>query len=330
MEDVVQVGTIGLIKAIDRFDLSREVEFTTFAVPYIVGEIKRFFRDTSWAVHVPRRLQELRIDLAKANEELFQRLDRSPTDAELAEHLGLSEDEVIDGLVASNGYTASLARRARRREPGRPGRPRTRTGSATSIPPWRSSENLHALKPLMEQLGDRDRRILQMRFGEEMTQSEIGAELGVSQMHVSRLLTKALTRLRRGMLAGRPNGPTATATTSRGGLRRRTSGARPGIRSGPTLPCGVLPAVPASSAAARRGTDDEAEQPDRENDHGDPPQCLQGEPGTEEKEREKQYHEKGNHDYQPPPPEYPSVWGTLLIISVVVERRHEAQPGGAA
>ncbi|WP_373689124.1 RNA polymerase sigma factor SigF [Streptomyces sp. Rer75] len=201
MEDVVQVGTIGLIKAIDRFDLSREVEFTTFAVPYIVGEIKRFFRDTSWAVHVPRRLQELRIDLAKANEELFQRFDRSPTTTELAEHLNLSEDEVLDGLVASNGYSTSSL--------DAPADPETGTTRVTTYadrigevdPAMEVVENLHALKPLVEQLGDRDRRILQMRFGEEMTQSEIGAELGVSQMHVSRLLTKSLTRLRRGMLA---------------------------------------------------------------------------------------------------------------------------------
>ncbi|EFL25019.1 RNA polymerase sigma-F factor [Streptomyces himastatinicus ATCC 53653] len=198
MEDVVQVGTIGLIKAIDRFDLSREVEFTTFAVPYIVGEIKRFFRDTSWAVHVPRRLQELRIDLAKANEELFQRFDRSPTTTELAEHLNLSEDEVLDGLVASNGYSTSSL--------DAPADPETGTTRVTTYadrigevdPAMEVVENLHALKPLVEQLGERDRRILQMRFGEEMTQSEIGAELGVSQMHVSRLLTKSLTRLRRG------------------------------------------------------------------------------------------------------------------------------------
>src|SRR6478735_7997451 len=106
MEDIVQVGTIGLIKAIDRFDLAREVEFTSFAVPYIVGEIKRFFRDTTWAVHVPRRLQELRVDLAKAKERLAAVLDRQPSVHELAVDLDLSDDEVIEGLVASNGYMA--------------------------------------------------------------------------------------------------------------------------------------------------------------------------------------------------------------------------------
>ena len=96
MEEIVQVGTIGLIKAIDRFELSREVEFTSFAIPYIVGEIKRFFRDSTWAVHVPRRLQELRVTLAKAKEDLSGRLDRDPTVAELAHHLDLTEEEVIE------------------------------------------------------------------------------------------------------------------------------------------------------------------------------------------------------------------------------------------
>ncbi|WP_237550093.1 sigma-70 family RNA polymerase sigma factor, partial [Streptomyces sp. SID1034] len=106
MEDVIQVGTIGLIKAIDRFELSREVEFTSFAVPYIVGEIKRFFRDTTWAVHVPRRLQELRVEIAKAKETLARDLDRDPTVSELAALLDRDEEEVVEGLVAANGYTA--------------------------------------------------------------------------------------------------------------------------------------------------------------------------------------------------------------------------------
>jgi len=107
MEDIVQVGTIGLIKAIDRFELSRGVEFPTFAMPTIVGEIKRFFRDTSWSVRVPRRLQELRLDLAKAGDELAQKLDRAPTVAELAERLKLPEHEIIEGMAASNAYTAT-------------------------------------------------------------------------------------------------------------------------------------------------------------------------------------------------------------------------------
>jgi RNA polymerase sigma-B factor len=201
MEDIVQVGTIGLIKAIDRFDLSREVEFTTFAVPYIVGEIKRFFRDTSWAVHVPRSLQERRIELAKAMDALSQTLDRAPTTAELAEHMGLSPEEVTEGIVAGNGYTAGSLDLPTDTD-------NDSAGGATFVerlgdddPGIEHVENLQTLKPLLAELPERDRQILQMRFGAEMTQSQIGTELGISQMHVSRLLNRTLARLRRQMLA---------------------------------------------------------------------------------------------------------------------------------
>ncbi|MFJ9886992.1 RNA polymerase sigma factor SigF [Streptomyces sp. NPDC091287] len=203
MEDIVQVGTIGLIKAIDRFDLSREVEFTSFAVPYIVGEIKRFFRDTSWAVHVPRRLQELRVDLAKAKESLAGDLDRDPTVRELAKDLGIEESEVTEGIVASNGYTAgSLDMPTDTAEAG----PRQTAGRTFADvlgepdPAMETVENLHALAPLLGELDERERRIIDMRFGQEMTQAQIGAELGISQMHVSRLLSRMLGKLRSGML----------------------------------------------------------------------------------------------------------------------------------
>ncbi|MEU4029073.1 RNA polymerase sigma factor SigF [Streptomyces anulatus] len=203
MEDIIQVGTIGLIKAIDRFDLSREVEFTSFAVPYIVGEIKRFFRDTSWAVHVPRRLQELRVDLAKAKESLAGDLDRDPTVQELAKDLGIEETEVTEGIVASNGYTAgSLDMPTDTAETG----PRQAAGRTFADvlggpdPAMETVENLHALAPLLGELDERERRIINMRFGQEMTQAQIGAELGISQMHVSRLLSRMLGKLRSGML----------------------------------------------------------------------------------------------------------------------------------
>ncbi|RLU99246.1 B/F/G family RNA polymerase sigma-70 factor [Streptomyces griseocarneus] len=202
MDDIVQVGTIGLIKAIDRFDLSREVEFTTFAIPYIVGEIKRHFRDTSWAVHVPRRLQELRVEIAKATGELAQELDHTPTAAELAEHLGISREEVVEGIVASNGYTAGSLDL-----PMEDGDEPAGTTYADRLggvdPALEGVENLHALKPLVAELDARERQILRMRFGGEMTQSEIGAELGISQMHVSRLLSRILARLRTGLLTTR-------------------------------------------------------------------------------------------------------------------------------
>ncbi|MFC8226306.1 RNA polymerase sigma factor SigF [Streptomyces sp. NPDC057287] len=199
MQDIIQVGTIGLIKAIDRFELSRQVEFTTFAIPYIVGEIKRFFRDTTWAVHVPRRLQELRVTLAKTKEQLATNLDRDPTVAELATHLDISEEEVIEGLIAANGYTAGSIDLPMNSEDNDAGATYADT-IGTRDPGIELVENLHALAPLLTDLEDRDREIVQMRFGQEMTQAQIGEHLGLSQMHVSRLLTRVLTKLRHGML----------------------------------------------------------------------------------------------------------------------------------
>ncbi|MFJ9213391.1 RNA polymerase sigma factor SigB [Streptomyces sp. L-9-10] len=204
MEDILQVGTIGLIKAIDRFDLSREVEFTSFAVPYIVGEIKRFFRDTTWAVHVPRRLQELRVELAKAKEQLALLLDREPTVAELAELLGRDEEEIIEGLVAANGYNAgSLDMPV---EGGDDGTSNNSVRTYADIlgacdPAMELVEDFQSLAPLLDQLDDRDRLLLELRFGQELTQSQIGDRLGYSQMHVSRLLNRILGKLRSGLLA---------------------------------------------------------------------------------------------------------------------------------
>ncbi|PZH13098.1 B/F/G family RNA polymerase sigma-70 factor [Streptomyces sp. NTH33] len=201
MEDIVQVGMIGLIKAIDRFELAREVEFTSFAVPYIVGEIKRFFRDTSWAVHVPRRLQEARVELAKATEELGSRLGRKPTTKELAELMNLPEQEVVDAMVASNGYTsASLDAAVGASEDGE-------SVLADFIGAEDAGmelvEDLHSLAPLLAELDERDRQIIHMRFVEELTQAQIGERLGISQMHVSRLLSRLLTRLRQELLTTR-------------------------------------------------------------------------------------------------------------------------------
>nr|WP_307795123.1 SigB/SigF/SigG family RNA polymerase sigma factor [Actinacidiphila acididurans] len=200
MEDILQVGTIGLIKAIDRFDLSREVEFTTFAIPYIVGEMKRFFRDTSWAVHVPRRLQELRVELAQARDHLTAVLDAPPTVAEIAAYLQIPEDEVIEGLVAANGYTAGSIDLPGGGEEGEDGGRSYADTIGGLDPAMELVEDFRTLAPMLDELDDRERRILQMRFGQELTQAEIGAELGCSQMHVSRLLSRTLTKLRAGML----------------------------------------------------------------------------------------------------------------------------------
>ncbi|WP_240106440.1 RNA polymerase sigma factor SigF [Streptomyces sp. MUM 203J] len=196
MEDIIQVGTIGLIKAIDRFELSREVEFPTFAMPTIIGEIKRFFRDTSWSVRVPRRLQELRLDLAKAGDELAQRLDRAPTVAELAEKLGISQDEVVEGMAASNAYTASSLD-AQPEEDDTEGALADRIGYEDHG--LEGIEYIESLKPLIASLPPRDRKILSLRFVAGLTQSEIGEELNISQMHVSRLLSRTLRKLRKGL-----------------------------------------------------------------------------------------------------------------------------------
>ncbi|MFE5143569.1 RNA polymerase sigma factor SigF [Streptomyces fagopyri] len=198
MEDIVQVGMIGLIKAIDRFDLTREVEFTTFAVPYIVGEIKRFFRDTTWAVHVPRRLQEARIHLAKATEELRTRLGRTPTVQELSQLMCLSVEEVNEARLASNGYSSSSLDAAT--GSGDEGEAALADYIGADDHDLELVEDFHALAPMIAGLDDRERRIIHMRFVDELTQAQIGEHLGVSQMHVSRLLNRTLTKLRTGML----------------------------------------------------------------------------------------------------------------------------------
>ncbi|MFD4575461.1 RNA polymerase sigma factor SigF [Streptomyces sp. NPDC058417] len=200
MEDIVQVGTIGLIKAIDRFDLSREVEFTSFAVPYIVGEIKRFFRDTGWAVHVPRRLQEARVELARATEELRTRLGRTPTTRELSALMSLPEEEVIEARKASNCYTSASLDAALSTDGGVDGESVLADFLGVEEPALALVEDFHSLAPLIARLDERERLILHLRFVEERTQAEIGQELGISQMHVSRLISRMMGRLRTGLL----------------------------------------------------------------------------------------------------------------------------------
>ncbi|MGW2859111.1 SigB/SigF/SigG family RNA polymerase sigma factor [Streptomyces sp. NPDC001205] len=197
MDDIVQVGTIGLIKAINRFEVERGVEFSSFALPTITGEMKRFFRDTSWAVQVPRRLQELRLRLAGAQAELGQELGRAPTTAELAERLGVPEAEVVEGEQAANAYTTRSLDIADDEDAGESAVMRSLGQDDESFD---VVESLESLKPLIAALTDRERTLLSLRFGEELTQSEIGARVGLSQMHVSRLLAQILERLRSGLL----------------------------------------------------------------------------------------------------------------------------------
>ncbi|MFD3441620.1 SigB/SigF/SigG family RNA polymerase sigma factor [Streptomyces sp. NPDC058685] len=205
MEDLIQVGIIGLIKAVDRFDVSRDVEFTSYAIPCIVGEIKRYFRDATWAVHVPRRLQELRVDLGKAREHLASTSDHEPTIRELAAYLELGDDEIIEGLVAAQGYAAGPLD-----VPDDSGADAGAGANGISRPVSERLgvpdhgmdlvEDFLTLAPLLAQLDDRERQLIRMRFGQDMTQVRIGKELGISQMHVSRLLARVLARLRVGML----------------------------------------------------------------------------------------------------------------------------------
>ena len=187
LDDLTQVATIGLIKSIDRFDLERGVEFSTYATPTIVGEIKRHFRDKGWAVRVPRRLQELKLALAKAIGELAQNLGRAPTVAELAGHLQMSEEEVLEGLESANAYsTVSLDAP----DSGDDDAPAVAESLGMVDEALEGVEYRESLKPLLEQLPPREKRILLLRFFGNMTQSQIATELGISQMHVSRLLAQ--------------------------------------------------------------------------------------------------------------------------------------------
>ena len=192
-DDLVQVGTIGLIKAIDRFDLDRAVEFSTYATPTIVGEIKRHFRDKGWAIRVPRRLQELRISISSTSAELTQSLGRSPTISEIAGQLGVTQEEVLEGLESSNAYsTLSLDAT----DPTEDSALSMLDSLGEDDEALESVENRESIKPLLERLHPREKHILALRFFKGMTQSQIAAEIGVSQMHVSRLLNKTLQHLR--------------------------------------------------------------------------------------------------------------------------------------
>ena len=197
LDDLIQVATIGLIKSVDRFDLERGVEFSTYATPTIVGEIKRHFRDKGWAIRVPRRLQELKLSLTKATSELSQKLGRSPTVAELAGHLGMTEEEVLEGLESANAYSAVSLDAP---DGGDDDSPAVADTLGVEDESLEGVEYRESLKPLLDQLPPREKRILLLRFFGNMTQSQIATDLGISQMHVSRLLARTLTQLRAGLL----------------------------------------------------------------------------------------------------------------------------------
>ena len=197
-DDLVQVARVGLVNAVVRFDVETGSDFVSFAVPTIMGEVRRHFRDNSWSVKVPRRLKELHLRLGTATADLSQRLGRAPTATELASELGMERDEVVEGLVAGSSYnTLSID-----------------TGGGSDDDDARAIadtlgdvdagldriEDREALRPLLEALPERERMVLVLRFFESMTQTQIAERVGISQMHVSRLLSQTLAKLREGLL----------------------------------------------------------------------------------------------------------------------------------
>jgi RNA polymerase sigma-B factor len=194
LDDLVQIGAIGLIKAIDRFDLDRGVELTTYATPNIIGEIKRHFRDKGWAVRVPRGLQELNVQLSKLIEQLTVQLARSPTIPELAKAAGVEEEQVLEALESGRAYSSlSLSSGGGSDEDGELD-PLESIG--TEEHQYEVSENRAVLAPGFRVLDERERMILHLRFFEGLTQSQIAQQIGISQMHVSRLIRRSLEKIR--------------------------------------------------------------------------------------------------------------------------------------
>ena len=194
-DDLAQVANLGLSKSVDGYDPSRGAAFTSYAIPMIVGELKRHFRDKGWDVRVPRRLQELRLEISKVSGDLAQDLGRSPTVADLATRLEVSEEEIIEGLDCGQAYRA-LSLDAPAGDGTDPGGAGLGDLLGGEDPDMRNVENREALRPLLAKLPPREQKIIAMRFHGNLTQSQIATQLGISQMHVSRLLAGALRTLR--------------------------------------------------------------------------------------------------------------------------------------
>jgi RNA polymerase sigma-B factor len=202
VDDLEQVASLGLVLAVDRFDCSRDIDFLSFAVPTITGEVLRYFRDRATAIRVPRRLRQMQAQIYDAAAELAQREGRTARPSEIARHLDVDVEVVLEGLAAQGaGHTSSLDEPARdSAESGSLTRFATVLGEAE--PGYDLIESRTDLNPLFAALPERERRILHLRFFDDMTQCEIGRQIGISQMHVSRLLKRTLTQLRRQMVAG--------------------------------------------------------------------------------------------------------------------------------
>ena len=195
LEDLVQIGAIGLIKAIDRFDVNRGVELTTYATPNIIGEIKRHFRDRGWSVRVPRGLQELNIQLSRLIEELTVQHGRSPTIPELAKAASVTDEEVLEALESGRAYT-SLSLSAGSGGHDEDGELDPLESLGTVEHQYEVSEDRAVLAPGFRVLDERERKILHLRFFEGLTQSQIAQQVGISQMHVSRLIRRSLEKIR--------------------------------------------------------------------------------------------------------------------------------------
>lgn len=191
LDDLIQVASLGLLKAIDRFDPTRGPAFSSFAVPTIIGELKRHFRDRGWSVRVPRDLQELAMKLDRVFDDLARRSGRSPTVDEIAKHLGISPERVLEARGATGAYRAISLDQPR----GDDDDESVVQVFGAEDPGFALTEDAATIETLMTVLSDRERQVLQLRFTEDLTQSEIGAEIGVSQMHVSRIIRQAVSRL---------------------------------------------------------------------------------------------------------------------------------------
>jgi RNA polymerase sigma-B factor len=213
LDDLTQVAALALIKAVNRFDLARGADFVSYAVPTIVGEIKRHFRDTTWAVQVPRRLQELKVQLPVATEELFQTLQRVPTAAELAEQLGISQHDLLLAQLGANAYRPISLQAGSSSRPNLS--PEDWLGGPD--PDLAAVDNRETLRALLARLPAREQRILALRFDADMSQAQIAAAIGISQMHVSRLIAKCLTQLHDGLhdKPRPPSSPTPRGKRSR-------------------------------------------------------------------------------------------------------------------
>ena len=192
-DDLVQVARVGLVNAVIRFDVDAGSDFVSFAVPTIMGEVRRHFRDNSWSVKVPRRLKELHLRLGAANAEMSQRLGRAPTPSELAAELEMDREEVVEGLIAGSSYNTLSIDGAGGGTEEAPAIADTLGDVDLNLD---QIENREALRPLLASLPERERTVLVLRFFESLTQTQIAERVGISQMHVSRLLAKSLARLR--------------------------------------------------------------------------------------------------------------------------------------